>query len=170
MPPARVEGYGQQTTLRDPLWSWQPTGISYSCQTLGAPICPDGMMPALHTSSSFTTTLSLPDPPVMPRHESHLQPSSHNKQPFCNATALLRNKQGGINKVHLKESRREPIKVCRDLDKEQKPSATKSTQETPKRHKTHRRCPELLTALLQPPQLVQDAPACTYTPVAMGTC
>lgn len=73
MPPARVEGYGQQTTLRDPLRSWQPTGISYSCQTLGAPICPDGMMPALHTSSSFTTTLSLPDPPVMPRHESHLQ-------------------------------------------------------------------------------------------------
>lgn len=72
--------------------------------------------------------------------------------------------------MHLKESRRGPIKVCRDLDKQEKLRAIISTQETPKRHKTHRRCPELLTALLQPPQLVQDTPACAYTPAAMGTC
>lgn len=166
-PPTWVEGYGQQTLLRE-CWSCSPQALLTAARPLGHPFAQNGMMPALHTSSSSTTTLSLLDPPIMPRHESHLQ-AIILPQPFCNATALLCKKEGGIDKVHLKESRRGSIKVCRDLDKEQNSSATNSTQETSKRHAPHRRCPELLNALLQPPQLVQDAPGCAYIPVAMGT-
>lgn len=67
----------------------QPPGISYSCQALGAPICPGGM-PALQTSFSSTTTPSLPDPPSMPRHERHLQTITPPQKTIlqCHSTAL----------------------------------------------------------------------------------
>lgn len=126
------------------------------------------MMPVLHTSSSSITTFSLSNPPVTPRRESQTIIQPHSTILQCHSTALeeiMWYKQGAPQKhqggdpsgsVEIWTRNRSPVL----------PTPPKKHQ----KDKTSRRCSELLTALLQPPQPVQGTPACAYTPVAMGTC